>query len=65
MTEQIIESSGNVFADLGLEDAEELSLKATLAMQVADDHMTEAYNLGLAQECLGKTGYHFTRDETK
>ncbi|HAT35913.1 MAG TPA: transcriptional regulator [Rhodospirillaceae bacterium] len=35
MTEQIVAGSGNVFADLGLEDAEELSLKATLAMQVA------------------------------
>lgn len=34
MTEEIIESSGNVFDDLGLEDAEEMSLKAALALQV-------------------------------
>lgn len=33
--EGIIESSGNVFDDLGLEDAEDLSLKAALALQVA------------------------------
>ena len=35
MTEQIVASSGDVFTDLGLEDVEDLSLKATLAMQVA------------------------------
>lgn len=35
MTEKVIESSGNVFADLGLDNAEELTLKATLSMQIA------------------------------
>lgn len=35
MTEQIIDSTGNVFEDLGLEDSDELSLKAALAVQVA------------------------------
>lgn len=35
MTEEITDSSGNIFADLGLEDAEELSMKAALAIQVA------------------------------
>ncbi|WP_322894933.1 MULTISPECIES: helix-turn-helix transcriptional regulator [unclassified Yoonia] len=35
MTEHIIDGSGNVFADLGLDNPEELSLKAALAIQVA------------------------------
>lgn len=35
MDDKIKDSSGNVFADLGLEDAEELSQKAALAIQIA------------------------------
>ncbi|MBW7922328.1 MAG: XRE family transcriptional regulator [Rubellimicrobium sp.] len=35
MTDAITESSGNVFDDLGLKDAGELTLKAVLALQVA------------------------------
>jgi len=36
MTQKIIESSGNVFEDLGLPDAEERLAKAGLASQIAD-----------------------------
>jgi len=35
MTEEITDGSGNVFEDLGLENAAELSLKAALAIEVA------------------------------
>lgn len=35
MSEEITDSSGSVFADLGLKEAEELSLKAALAAQVS------------------------------
>ena len=34
-----------------------------IGLHMADDHMTEAYNLGFAQECLGKAGYYFTCEE--
>jgi len=36
IADEVIASSGNVFADLGLPDAEELLLKAKLATVVAD-----------------------------
>jgi len=61
MTEQIIESSGNVFTDLGFENAEELSLKATLAMQVSSiikhRHLTQK----AAGEILGVPQPHVSR----
>ncbi len=61
MTEQIIESSGNVFTDLGLDDAEELSLKATLAVQVSSiikhRHLTQKD----AGEILGIPQPHVSR----
>ena len=34
MTEQVIKGSGNVFRDIGLEDADEMLLKAQLTHQV-------------------------------
>lgn len=35
-----------------------------IGAHVTNDHrMTEAYNLGFAQECLGKEGYYFTCEE--
>ncbi|TCP58461.1 putative XRE-type DNA-binding protein [Rhodovulum bhavnagarense] len=61
MTEEITDSSGNVFADLGLEDAEDLSLKAALAIQVASiikhRHLTQRD----AGELLGIPQSHVSR----
>ncbi len=61
MTDDITESSGNIFADLGLADAEELSLKAALAIQVASiithRHLTQhdaGEILGIPQSHVSK-----------
>lgn len=40
MENEIKDSSGNVFSDLGLEDAEDLSQKAALAIQIATVKMS-------------------------
>ena len=47
---QVIEGSGNVFADLDLDDAEELHMKAELTRQIY--HRIQA--LGLTQREAGK-----------
>lgn len=61
MTEQIIDSTGNIFEDLGLEDAEELDLKAALAVQVASivthRHLTQRE----AGEILGVPQSHVSK----
>ena len=61
MTERVIEGSGNVFDDLGLEDAGELDFKAALAIQVASivkhRHLTQREAgdiLGIPQSHVSK-----------
>ena len=58
---KVTESSGNVFADLGFADAEELGLKAELAlilgrvMKLLDVNQTEAAELtGISQPDLSR-----------
>ncbi|MDR0439794.1 MAG: helix-turn-helix domain-containing protein [Candidatus Accumulibacter sp.] len=47
---EIEESSGNVFADLGLPDADKLKIKSDLAIEIA----CAIRRLGLSQEEAGK-----------
>ena len=50
---RIIESSGNVFADLGLADSDELDLKAGLAMKIADVMRKRGLNQTAAARLTG------------
>ncbi|MDB5099553.1 MAG: family transcriptional regulator [Cyanobacteria bacterium RYN_339] len=50
-----VESSGNVFADLGLPDADELMLKAKLATAVADLVREKGWSQRKAAGLLGLT----------
>ena len=66
---RITESSGNVFADLGFADAEELDLKAELAlrlgdvMRILDLTQTEAAGLtGISQPDLSRVLRGHLRD---
>ena len=45
-------SSGNVFADLGLADAEELKIKSGLVVEI-----TRAIHRQKLMECLNRLGY--------
>lgn len=61
MTEGITDGADNIFEDLGLENAEELSLKAALAIQVAsivrERHLTQRE----AGEILGIPQSHVSK----
>lgn len=66
---RITESSGNVFADLGFADAEELDLKAELALRLAeimgmlDLNQTETAELtGISQPDLSRLLRGYLRD---
>lgn len=66
---RIIESSGNVFADIGLADADELDLKAGLVMKLADvmrkDGLTQtaaAARTGISQPDLSRALRGHLRD---
>jgi predicted XRE-type DNA-binding protein len=54
-TETIEESSGNVFSDIGFEDAEERSFKALLAMQISTILAEKDLNQTDAAKLLGIT----------
>ncbi len=55
----MLDDAGTLTGTLALGVIIGIVLGAYLAI---DRRMTEAYNLGLAQECLGKEGYYFTCD---
>jgi predicted XRE-type DNA-binding protein len=61
MKEEITDGSGNVFDDLGLEDAQEMSLKAALAIQLSStiqySHLTQSD----AGEALGIPQSHVSK----
>jgi predicted XRE-type DNA-binding protein len=52
-TERVIEGSGNVFADLGLPNAEQELLKARLTMQIARIIKDRGLTQAAAAEILG------------
>ena len=51
--QRVIESSGNLFADLGLADPEELDLKACLVMKLADVMRRRGVNQTATAELTG------------
>lgn len=61
MTEEITDGVGSVFDDLGLEDAEELTLKAALAVQVASIIKHRHLNQRDAGELLGIPQSHVSK----
>lgn len=52
---EVTEGSGNVFADLGLEDADDLLVKADLAGRISDVLEERALTQAQAAEILGVT----------
>lgn len=49
----VLESSGNVFEDMGLPNPEERQLKARLAMKIYDEIETQAWTQAEAADFLG------------
>ena len=58
---QITESSGNVFADIGLPDAEELDLKASLVFKIADVMVSRRLTQTAAAKLTGLSQPNFSR----
>lgn len=61
MDEEIIDGSGNVFDDIDIKDAQEMSLKAALAMQMSTTIKRRQLTQRDAGEMLGIPQSHVSR----